>query len=74
MNRRRMIRKRSKSKTRMCDLVDTDNYDDDISNGEDELFVRAPQHSDKRTMVDVECLDVDRDMILHATTKDKGNH
>jgi hypothetical protein len=51
------------------DLVDTDNDDDDISDGEDELFVRAPQRSDKRTLVDVECLDVDRDMILPATTK-----
>jgi hypothetical protein len=49
MNRRRMIRKRSKSKTRMCDQVDTDNDDDnDVSDGEEELFVRAPQRSSKR--------------------------
>ena len=51
------------------DLVDTDNDndDDDGSNGE-ELVVRAPEQSKRRT-IDVECLDVDRDMILPATAK-----
>jgi hypothetical protein len=44
------------------DLIDTDN-DDDNDDGS-----RAPQRS-KRTTLDVECLDVDRDMILPATAK-----